>query len=168
MRKDPQQKPLLILGQDECIFKQYLFSQGVWVLPNGVKQLIPKDEGQGVMLSSFVSRELGYGFQIDEQTLCEINKKRMIQKYSDVSAAVTKNGSEFKPQLTKSPFVCELEYGNNHDGYWTYESMVLQLEDCIDVLSHTHPDFDYCGPLKAGRKYFIAARGRILNISIYR
>ena len=67
----------------------------------------------------------------------------MNQKYSDVSAAVTKNGSEFKRKLTKSPFVRGLEYGNNHDGYWTYESMVLQLEDCIDVLSHTHPQFEY-------------------------
>ena len=74
VRKDPLQTPLLIFGQDGCIFKQYVFSQGQWVLPNGTKQLIPKDEGQGVMLSSFVSRELGYGFEIGAVAMEFINK----------------------------------------------------------------------------------------------
>ena len=48
-----------------------------------------------------------------------------------------------KKKLTCSPFVRELEYGQNGDGYWTYESMVVQLEDCIDVLKMVHPEFDY-------------------------
>ena len=64
VRKPSNQKPLMILGQDEAIFKQSIFTHGAWVLPDGTKQLIPKDEGQGVMLSSFVSRELGYGFDV--------------------------------------------------------------------------------------------------------
>lgn len=40
--------------------------QGVWVLPDGTRQIIPKDEGQGVMLSGLCSRELGYGFPISK------------------------------------------------------------------------------------------------------
>ena len=80
VRKPHNQKPLLILGQDECIFKQFVFSQGVWVLPNGIKQLIPKDEGMGIMLSSFVSRELGYGFEIDDETLDKVNSNRENQQ----------------------------------------------------------------------------------------
>jgi hypothetical protein len=39
-----------------------------------------------------------------------------------------------KKTLTKSPFVFEFEYGANGKGYWVYEHMVLQLEDCIDCL----------------------------------
>lgn len=58
VRMPPNTKPLMILGQDECIFKQYLFTKGVWVMPDGTRQLIPKEEGHGIMISSLCSREL--------------------------------------------------------------------------------------------------------------
>ena len=48
-------KPLIIFGQDECIFKQYTFSKKSWMGPEGQTALVPKEEGQGLMLSSFVS-----------------------------------------------------------------------------------------------------------------
>ena len=39
----------------------------------------------------------------------------------------------------------KLEYGNSKDGYWSYEDIVLQLEDCVDVLKSINSDkFDYC------------------------
>jgi hypothetical protein len=37
----------------------------------------------------------------------------------------------------------ELEYGANNKGYWTYESMVLQLEDCVDCVKALFPQYDY-------------------------
>ena len=37
VRKDPNLKPLMILGQDEVIFKQFMFSNGCWVMPDGTK-----------------------------------------------------------------------------------------------------------------------------------
>ena len=64
---------MLGLGLGLGIFKQYVFTKGNWLLPDGTKQLIPKDEGQGVMLSPFVSRELGYGYEIPKNMLDEIN-----------------------------------------------------------------------------------------------
>ena len=33
-----------------------------------------------------------------------------------------------------SPFSVLFEYGASGDGYWTYDHMVLQLEDVVDVL----------------------------------
>jgi len=39
-----------------------------------------------------------------------------------------------------SPFVQFFDYGQNLQGYWTYEWMVIQLEDCIDVLQALHGD----------------------------
>jgi hypothetical protein len=36
-----------------------------------------------------------------------------------------------------------LEYGANNDGYWTYEAMVLQLEDCVDYLQVLYLMFDF-------------------------
>ena len=98
-------------------------------MPDGTKQLLPKDDGQGVMISSFVARELGYRFQPSQLELEEINKKRKCRKYSDEEAAIEKNGTSLKSDLKESPFVRELDYGINYDGYWTYGSMVLQLED---------------------------------------
>jgi hypothetical protein len=44
--------------------------------------------------------------------------------------------------LRYSPFVVEFEYGSNNDGYWSYEHMVLQLEDCVDCLQVLAPQFD--------------------------
>ena len=63
--------------------------------------------------------------------------------YSDEKAATTLYGKADKRILTTTPFVGELEYGQSRDGYWTYDLMVVQLEDCIDVLQHLYPNFDF-------------------------
>ena len=120
----PNCKPLIV-GQDKCIFKQYIFSKGVWVLPDGTKQLIPKEEGQGVMLSSFCCRELGYGYPVQGYILGQVNKKRENETYSDEIAAREYLGTTKKQPLTSTPFVRELEYRKNHDGYWTYNCMII-------------------------------------------
>ena len=142
VRMPPGSKPLLIISQDECIYKQYLFTKGVWVMPDGSKQIIPKDEGHGVMLSGFTSRELGYGFPISKKILKKVNERRKGQYYSDKEATILLHGTAKKAPLTSTPFSVELEYGASHDGYWSYEHMVLQLEDCVAVLKYTHPQFD--------------------------
>ena len=54
--------------------------------------------------------------------------------YLDEKAATAVKATTSKPALTKSPFVREFEYGSSGEGYWTYQHMVLQLEDCVDVL----------------------------------
>jgi hypothetical protein len=54
-------------------------------------------------------------------------------------AAKKKRGSEYKQPLMQSPFVLEFEYGASAEGYWTYDSMVLQLEDCADILKTLYP-----------------------------
>ena len=62
MRKPPDSKPLMILGQDEVIFKQYLMNSQVWTALDGTTPLVPKDDGRSLMISAgFTSRELGYG-----------------------------------------------------------------------------------------------------------
>jgi hypothetical protein len=47
----PNNEPLICFGQDECIFKQYLFTGKAWTMPDGQKPIIPKDEGLGVIFS---------------------------------------------------------------------------------------------------------------------
>jgi hypothetical protein len=66
----------MIVGQDECIFKQYTLVQKSWSDPDGTHALLPKDEGRGVMVSSFVCQELGYATPLSEEQLAKVNRAR--------------------------------------------------------------------------------------------
>ena len=105
MRKKTDEKPLILIGQDESIFKQYLLTNSQWALPDGQKALLPKDEGQGIMISAFVSREFGYGHDLTQQQLDQINQFRKNKKYIDESAAEEVYTTAVKQPLTESPFI---------------------------------------------------------------
>ena len=92
VRKSPNEKALIVFGHDECIFKQYALSNKSWSMPDGTRALVPKDDGQGLMLSCFQSREFGFGFRsITAVEIEEINRKRRNNcKYVDESAAMMK------------------------------------------------------------------------------
>ena len=70
-----------------------------------------------------------------------INARRKGEKYKDIDAATLKHGNANRKDLQVSPFSRKLEYGNSKDGYWSYEDMVLQLEDCVHVLKANKFDF---------------------------
>jgi hypothetical protein len=111
-----------------------LFTGKVWTAPDGKKPVIPKDEGLGVMISAFASQEFGFGMLLSNEDLCRVNDYRKGKDYSDVLAAQDKRGTSKKQPLLNSPFVTEFEYGVTAQGYWTYGHMVLQFEDCVDVV----------------------------------
>ena len=137
VRKNRNDKPLIIFGQDECIFKQYQMNTKRWVLPDGSSALLPKSDGQGIMYSSYVSRDFGYGFFMSKEDLEEVNKKRDSENYMDVEAAKEiYHGSIKKPKLTCSPFIRTFDYGKNKEGYWSFSHLVLQFEDIVDCLKH--------------------------------
>jgi len=83
-------KPLIVFGHDECIFKQYALTKKSWVGPNGKSVLVPKDEGQGVMISAFQSCEFGFGVDLMEEQVAVINMASRGQKCKDENAAVKK------------------------------------------------------------------------------
>ena len=121
VREPIDKKPMLSFGQDECIFKQFSFTSASWTAPDGQKAVIPKDEGQGLMISAFVSREFGFGMDLSEEDLQKVNRERHGKKYSDEEAATKINGNPNKQTLTQSPLVLEFEYGANAQGYWDYD-----------------------------------------------
>jgi hypothetical protein len=136
----------MIIGQDKCIFKQYTLTKKSWVQPDGTRALLPKDNGQGIMVSAFVARELGYGIGLTPSQLHLVNTERLkpsTKDYEDKESAKKMNGTTVKPKLTSMPFSRLLEYGANHTGYWSYKHMVLQLEDCVDCLKILYPTFDF-------------------------
>jgi hypothetical protein len=146
VRMNPGERPVVCIGQDEAIFKQYIFTTKVWQY-QGQKRLLPKDEGMGVMVSAFQSREFGFGYELREEDLEIVNAYRQTHNtYTDTAAAkVVNNNSDQKKPLTldTNPFCLEFEYGSTAEGYWTYDHMVTQLEDCADVLKALHPEFDF-------------------------
>jgi hypothetical protein len=141
IRRDPNKPIVMFIGQDEAIFKQFSFLCKMWVGPNGERSLLPKDEGAGVMISSFISREHGLIQAIDADTIHSINETRQGARYADEEAAMEVYGSSLKPLLStsKSPFLTFFDYGENKDGYWDYNHMVLQFEDVVDCLKIMHP-----------------------------
>jgi hypothetical protein len=120
-------KPLIYFGQDECTFKQYLFTGKAWTLPDGQEPIIPKGVGLRVMILY--------------EDLQKVNEYREKKECSDVIAAMDKRGKVKEQPLQSSPFVVKSEYEANAEGYWTY--MVLQFEDCVDMVKVLYPEYDY-------------------------
>ena len=141
-RRPPNSKPLIIFGQDESIFRQFAMTKSCWYGPDGTTALVPKDDGQGVMISALISREFGYGLPLTKAELQRVNNYRKNRCYCNQESAKNKRGKIEKDALTESPFIRRLEYGSNKGGYWDYDHMVLQLEDCFDVMRTIHPEFD--------------------------
>jgi hypothetical protein len=142
-RRPPDTKPLMVFGQDECVFNQFLLSGKQWVGAEGQRALLPKTEGMSLMLSAFQSRETGFGMKLSALQLDEINEMRRGKNYVDIDAAIAVNGQAMKKDLKESPFVVYFELGSNNEGYWTYNHMAIQFEDCVDCLKVVYPHFDF-------------------------
>jgi hypothetical protein len=143
VRKPPDVKPLMIFGQDESVYSQFLFGNRQWVGPKGQRPLLPKTDGLSIMVSAFQSRETGFGVDINRIQLGEINEARRGQNYVDKEAAMAINGHAAKKDLKQSPFVVDFELGANNAGYWTYNHMAIQFEDCVDCIKVMYPQFDF-------------------------
>ena len=98
-----------------------------------------------MMISAFQNRELGFGFDNFESIKNKVNDYRLGKEYIDKESAIAVYNTAEKQPLTVDPFVKYFEYGNsvNKSGYWTYEHIICQLEDVIDILYiHFDQEFD--------------------------
>jgi hypothetical protein len=89
VRLEEHERPLLMFRHAKAIFKQFLLTKKSRCGPNGETVLVPKDEGQGLMISAFQSREFGFGYHLDEEQLAEVNFGRRGEKYLDEETAKT-------------------------------------------------------------------------------
>jgi hypothetical protein len=89
----------------------------------------------------FVSREFGFVINLTQEQLQKVNQVRQGKKYSDEAALTETREKADKLPLKSSPFVIEFKYGANNQGYWNYNHMILQFEDCIDVVRTMWPEF---------------------------
>ncbi|KAI2496123.1 hypothetical protein MHU86_18400 [Fragilaria crotonensis] len=138
--------PLMIVGgQDESVFAQYLLGSKLRVGPKGQRPLLPKSEGNGCMLSAFVSCEFGFGPELSKAELDKVNFERQgaNKPYVDKHAAIKILKSTQKSLPTESPLVQYLYIGANNKGFWNSFHMSLQFEDVVDCLQVLYPDFDF-------------------------
>ena len=91
----------------------------------------------------YCAAQFGWGLEINDAQLEEINRSRHGRDYFDKAAATEVNSNTKKMTLTKSPFIHAFEFGGDK-GYWTGNHMILQVEDCIDCLCVLFADlYDY-------------------------
>ena len=83
IRRDTTKKPLMIIGQDESSFHQYIFAKKSWKGMKGLSQLVPKSVGEVMMISGYQSREfgLGLGQLLTDDVIKEVNRQRLGTKY---------------------------------------------------------------------------------------
>ncbi len=96
VRRPETSRPLIIFGQDESVFSQFSFNGTQWVGPSGERSILPKNDGIGVMVSAFQSKEFGWGVDITEEQMVRINEMRKCKEYFDTVAANEVNGTALK------------------------------------------------------------------------
>jgi hypothetical protein len=96
VRKPPDVKPLMIFGQDESVYSQFLFGSCQWVGPQGQHPLLLKTDGLSLMVSALQSRETGFGITKSGIQLDEINEAHHGQNYVDVNTAMAIHGHAAK------------------------------------------------------------------------
>lgn len=64
--------PLYHVGQDECIFKAFVYSTLQWAI-KGVRGVRKKTEGPGEMLSAMQDEIRGFGFPMTAEELVRVN-----------------------------------------------------------------------------------------------
>ncbi len=99
------------------------------------------------MISALQCREFGFGLKMSAEEIASVNFYHEGKEYTNKEAAKAKQGNSKKAPLTLSPFVIKFEYCANGDGYWVYEHMVLQVEDCVDCLTVLYLSMSFCSCL---------------------
>ncbi len=61
--------PLMMIGQDESVFRQYSFSRKCRFGPGGETKLLPNSDRYSKMVSAFVSWEFGMGIKLTKEEL---------------------------------------------------------------------------------------------------
>jgi len=97
------------------------------------------------MISAFQSCKFGYSMELMEEQVNKVNRSQAGKRYSDKQAAINRHAGAIKKDIpNRNPFFVKFECGAlNDDGYWNYEHLVLQLEDCVDVVKCPYPKYDF-------------------------
>eukprot|EP00957_Ditylum_brightwellii_P109336 8340626-Ditylum_brightwellii.AAC.1 len=87
-----------------------------------------------------------FSFPAFEDIKDAVNVFRKNKHYADLEAAQRVYHSTKKKNLITDPFIYLFQYGNadGKEGYWSYDHMVLQLENVIDIICVVYGDNGDC------------------------
>ena len=91
----------IIFGHDKSIFKQYHMMKKAWGASNSKRVLIPKDDGQGLLISTFQSREFGFSLETNEGDL----KKKWTNGIAGKNTMMSQQQNENEEQVTKMTYL---------------------------------------------------------------
>jgi hypothetical protein len=78
VRRNTNDKILIVFGQDESVFKAFAMNQKSWTREGIIRQ---KGEGPGMTVSAKQSYEYGFGLEFPDDVLAEINRIRTGEHY---------------------------------------------------------------------------------------
>ena len=136
---DPENLPVIICDQDECIVKAGDMQREYWQTP-GHKPTQAKTEGSGFMLSAY--RAWFYGGFIEltdaQKTAAKrVNKPRDTWNEEDRKQAELRHWTEETAGNWRS-YHC-FDYGKNREGYWNGAKMSVQAAEVLDALAYLTP-----------------------------
>ena len=77
------ERPVISLGQYEAVFKHYIFIKKMWT-HKGKCQIVPKEEGYGIMILAFQPRQFGFGYPLTAPDIQNITEYHAFHpKYVD-------------------------------------------------------------------------------------
>ena len=106
----------LIIFHDESTFQANDEENWMWG-EHGQCVLKPKSCGSGIMVSDFIDEHNGYLRLTDEEYIQAVDKVDGLQKEARAF----------------------LEYGKEHEGYWTAKKFLAQLEDAVKIADIKYP-----------------------------
>jgi hypothetical protein len=147
-------QPLVVVGQDEMITYQFLFAAKSWKSQQGKTLILPRGDGEGIMVSASILRELGLGPELTDDQLPEIIRRFRTGKEEHVSKEDTiglfgtaENQAITRRKFAKDPvdstFLKMFRHSQAHNGCWTHRHVKIQIEDLVDCLKVIFPNFGF-------------------------
>lgn len=103
----------LHVGQDESVYKSNVYPSRYWVIDGVGRPQIDKNQGLGVMVSTFVSLQ-GFAQDLSPDDRAKVNTFRVNKGLPELA-------------VNDNPFCAFLNIGKSYEGYWNGELMVEQV-----------------------------------------
>ena len=98
------------------------------------------------MISASQSREFGFVYPLTVQYIQTINEYCALHpKYVDMDASTTilRHTHNEPTTMGRNPLCQYSGYVARDEVYWTYEVMVLKLEECINIITALHTGISF-------------------------
>ena len=163
----PDEKPVIIILQDETCIRQYDTQKKAWRHNGAAMSIAPKGEGAAIMYSGYICEQEGGFPMLTEPMVIELNKKMTTKmKAEKKSAAAIKAAlhdikalraeglitdldadglpviSEEKvaaSKLYEMPGLIQLEIGKNKEGFWDGDCQVEQAKKIQKIMIIKYP-----------------------------